>query len=151
MGADGEAWIFYGHDEIEGLWKTYFPLGPQVSVVPIARPGNNSLDFHLVLHLGGLIAKRPPGTRFVIVSADSDYDAAIDHARLDGVDIVRIAELGAPPEPSSARLTASGPAFDRHAPLGGGRPLHGRPQALHRHTPSAHRLAPRSGGLARRC
>lgn len=153
MGSDGEAWIFYGDDEIGALWDTYLALGPQVSIVPITRPGNNSLDFHLVLHLGYLIAKRPSGTRFVIVAADSDYDAAIDHARLDGVDVVRIADLKAPQARAAEdKAPAAGVVSGRRA-LHAGRGSHAGagPFDRSRLPHGTHRLAPRFGGLARRC
>jgi hypothetical protein len=39
----------------------------------------NSLDFHLVMYLGYLIARRESG-RFIVVADDRDYDAAIEHA-----------------------------------------------------------------------
>lgn len=61
--------------------------------MPISRPGKNALDFHLVLYLGYLVAKRKKGSRFVIVAADADYDPAVAHARAEGIDVVRLAEL----------------------------------------------------------
>jgi len=152
MGSDGEAWIFYGHEEIGALWETYLSLGPQVSIVPILRPGNNSLDFHLVLYLGYLVAKREPGTRFVIVAADSDYDAAVDHARLEGVDVIRIADLKAPPMQVSANKTSAAIVSSRLR-LHGGRRRHSRtgPTGPSDRTHEPHRVPPRFGGLARRC
>ena len=92
MGEAGEAWIFYGEQQIN-LLPNYFQLGERVSVVPISRPGKNSLDFHLVLYLGYLVAKRKKGARFVVVAADADYDAAIAHARGEGIDVARVSEL----------------------------------------------------------
>lgn len=92
MGQDGEAWIFYGEQQIS-LLPNYWQLGDQVSIVPISRPGKNSLDFHLVLYLGYLVAKRKKGSRFVIVAADADYDPAVAHARAEGIDVVRLPEL----------------------------------------------------------
>lgn len=92
IGQEGEAWIFYGEQQI-ALLPNYWQLGDQVSIVPISRPGKNSLDFHLVLYLGYLVAKRKKGSRFVIVAADADYDPAVAHARAEGIDVVRLAEL----------------------------------------------------------
>lgn len=124
MGADGEAWIFYGEHEIEFLWKTYLPLGEQVSIVPIAKTGNNALDFHLVMYLGFMIANRR-GSRFVVVSGDTGYDAPLEHARSMKVDVIRIADLGAPPssdvappapvKPRAAKKTAATVAVAKKA------------------------------------
>lgn len=92
IGNEGEAWIFYGEQEL-GLLAPYFEIGPQVSIVPISRPGNNSLDFHLIMYLGYLIAKRAGRCRFIVVANDRDYDPAVDHAQSEGIDVVRFAEL----------------------------------------------------------
>lgn len=92
MGSAGETWIFYGDHEIKLLPK-YWELGEQVSIVPISKPGKNSLDFHLVLYLGYLIARRERGARFVVVAGDADYDPAICHAQSRGVDVVRVPGL----------------------------------------------------------
>lgn len=95
IGQDGEAWVFYGEQQIN-LLPNYWQLGDQVSIVPISRPGKNSLDFHLVLYLGYLVARREKGSRFVIVAADADYDPAVAHARAEGIDVVRLPELPMP-------------------------------------------------------
>lgn len=94
MGDAGETWIFYGEQQINLLAK-YLVLGEQVSIVPISRPGRNSLDFHLVLYLGFLVAKQKKGARFVVVAEDKDYDRAIEHAQGEGIDVVRVPELWA--------------------------------------------------------
>ena len=103
MGTDGEAWIFFGEQEI-GLLASYMELGERVSLVDISKPGKNSLDFHLVLYLGYLVGRHERNARYVIVAEDGDYDPAIVHARSKGRKIERIANLGAAPsivEPSS--------------------------------------------------
>lgn len=97
MGANGEAWIFYGEHEI-GLLAQYMELGDRVSLVDISKPGKNSLDFHLVLYLGYLVGRHEPGARFVIVAADGDYDPAIVHARSKGRQVERVEVLGALPD-----------------------------------------------------
>lgn len=99
MGANGEAWIFYGEHEV-GLLALYMELGEQVSLVDISRPGKNSLDFHLVLYLGYLgylVGRHEPGARFVIVAADGDYDPAIVHARSKSRRVERVEDLGPAP------------------------------------------------------
>ena len=76
-----------------------------MSIVPSSRPGKNSLDFHLVRYLGYLVAKNKTKARFIIVAADADYDPAIDHARGEGIDVVRVPEL--PREVSIDRQAAA--------------------------------------------
>lgn len=93
MGSNGEAWIFYGEQEI-GLLAPYMELGDRVSLVDISKPGKNSPDFHLVLYLGYLIGRNEPGARFVIVAADGDYDPAIVHARSKSRQVERVEVLG---------------------------------------------------------
>jgi hypothetical protein len=102
IGDVGEAWIFFGEHEL-GLLPHYFEIGPQVSIVPIARPGNNSLDFHLVMYLGYLIARCKQPARFVVVASDRDYDAAIEHACSQGFQVERISPLPAAPTTTSER------------------------------------------------
>ncbi|MGF6350962.1 PIN domain-containing protein [Variovorax sp. W2I14] len=96
MGANGEAWIFYGEQEIRLLAK-YMELGDRVSLVDISKPGKNSLDFHLVLYLGYLVGRHEPRARFVIIAADGDYDPAIVHARSKGLQVERVEVLGSLP------------------------------------------------------
>jgi len=102
MGANGEAWVFYGEQEI-GLLAQYMELGGRVSLVDISKPGKNSLDFHLVLYLGYLVGRREPGARFVIVAADGDYDPAIVHARSKGQQVERVEVLGPAPAAGKSR------------------------------------------------
>jgi hypothetical protein len=103
IGETGEAWIFYGEQELE-LLPNYWQIGRQVSIVPISRPGNNSLDFHLVLYLGYLVAKDRKA-RFIVVAADRDYDPAIAHAFGEGIDVIRVTEL--PVEIPTSRQAAA--------------------------------------------
>ena len=119
IGRTGEAWIFYGEQQI-GLLPNYWQIGKQVSIVPTSRPGKNSLDFHLVLYLGYLVAKSKTKARFVIVAADADYDPAIDHARSEGIDVVRVPEL-----PTAASIELQAAASNRTEATGKAR----RPRA----------------------
>lgn len=107
MGVNGEAWIFFGEQEI-GLLAQYMELGDRVSLVDISKPGKNSLDFHLVLYLGYLVGRHEPGARFVIVAADGDYDPAIVHARSKGRQVERVEVLGPAPD-KAAVIVASAP------------------------------------------
>ncbi|RTD84987.1 NYN domain-containing protein [Variovorax atrisoli] len=110
MGANGEAWIFYGEHEI-GLLAPYMELGDRVSLVDISRPGKNSLDFHLVLYLGYLVGRHEPGARFVIVAADGDYDPAIVHARSKGQRVERVEDLGPAPAQVRSLSARQGPSL----------------------------------------
>ena len=96
MGLDGEAWIFFGEQEI-GLLARYMELGERVFLLDISKPGKNSLDFHLMLYLGYLVGRHERNARFVIVAEDGDYDPAIVHARLKGQRVERIGNLGTQP------------------------------------------------------
>lgn len=119
IGSNGEAWIFYGEQEISLLAK-YMELGDRVSLVDISKPGKNSLDFHLVLYLGYLVGRHESGARFVIVAADGDYDPAIVHARSKGRQVERVEALKLVPDgrksapiqqdPLSQPLRASSPS-----------------------------------------
>lgn len=106
MGANGEAWIFFGEQEI-GLLAQYMELGDRVSLVDISKPGKNSLDFHLVLYLGYLVGRHEPGARFVIVAADGDYDPAIVHARSKGRQVERMEVLGPAPVKAAVIMAAA--------------------------------------------
>ena len=93
LGDEGSAWVFHGRHQLKMLPK-YTALGSRVTVVPISRPGKNSLDFHLVFYLGYLTARNPDG-RFAVLSKDTGYDPAIMHARTLAFDLVRIEGLSA--------------------------------------------------------
>ncbi|MGF6349534.1 PIN domain-containing protein [Variovorax sp. W2I14] len=77
LGEAGEAWAFYGPHQLKR--KAAFEAdSPRSTLVPIARPGANSLDFHLVFYLGYLAAKHPE-CRFVVLAKDTDYGPPIAH------------------------------------------------------------------------
>lgn len=80
MGAEGKAWIFYGPHQHK-LLASFRALGERVTLIPISRPGANSLDFHLVFYLGYLAAGNPE-SEFTVLSKDRGYDPAISHARV---------------------------------------------------------------------
>lgn len=67
---------------------------PRSTLVPIARPGANSLDFHLIFYLGYLAAKHPE-CRFVVLAKDTDYDPPIAHARTLAFSVERLPSLSA--------------------------------------------------------
>jgi hypothetical protein len=91
MGSDHKAWIFYGPHQ-KKLLPSFEALGPRVTLVPIFRPGENSLDFHLVLYLGYLAAGNP-ASEFTVLAKDKGYDPAIAHARLLKLTVKRISAL----------------------------------------------------------
>ncbi|MEP7057475.1 MAG: PIN domain-containing protein [Caldimonas sp.] len=88
----GSAWVFHGPHQTKMLPR-YAALGERVTLVPISRPGKNSLDFHLVFYLGYLSA-RNPNAKFAVLSKDSGYDPAIAHALTLAFDLLRIEHLG---------------------------------------------------------
>ncbi|MGH6623247.1 MAG: PIN domain-containing protein, partial [Burkholderiaceae bacterium] len=62
------------------------PLGDSVSFIACAKPGRNALDMHIAFYVGRLIGERQSagtqrGTRFVVVSKDTDYDPLLIHIR----------------------------------------------------------------------
>ncbi|MBA3599480.1 MAG: hypothetical protein H0W40_19235 [Methylibium sp.] len=92
MAQSGSAWVFHGPHQRKALPR-YAALGERITLVPISRPGKNSLDFHLVFYLGYLTA-RNPNAKFAVLSKDTDYDPAIEHARMLAFDLLRIEHLG---------------------------------------------------------
>lgn len=111
LGEAGEAWVFYGPHQLKR--KAAFEVdSPRSTLVPIARPGANSLDFHLVFYLGYLAAKHPE-CRFVVLAKDTDYDPPIAHAntlafsveRLQSLSIAVPASVKSLPAPSKPSAT----------------------------------------------
>lgn len=91
LGEVGEAWVFYGPHQLKR--KAAFEVNsPRSTLVPIARPGANSLDFHLVFYLGYLAAKHPE-CRFVVLAKDTDYDPPIAHANTLAFSVERLPSL----------------------------------------------------------
>lgn len=91
LGEAGEAWVFYGPHQLKR--KAAFEVdSPRSTLVPIARPGANSLDFHLVFYLGYLAAKHPE-CRFVVLAKDTDYDPPIAHANTLAFSVERLPSL----------------------------------------------------------
>lgn len=87
----GSVWIFHDAKQ-KKLLPPLKALGDEVTLVPTVRPGKNSLDFHLIFYLGYL-ASRNNHCRFVVLSKDKGYDPAIEHARILGLDVVRVKKL----------------------------------------------------------
>ncbi len=91
MSVEGKAWIFYGPHQHK-LLAAFQALGDRVTLIPISRPGANSLDFHLVFYLGYLAAGNPK-SEFTVLAKDTGYDPAIAHARLLTFAVKRMAAL----------------------------------------------------------
>lgn len=101
LGEAGEAWVFYGPHQLKR--KAAFEVeSPRSTLVPIARPGANSLDFHLIFYLGYLAAKHPE-CRFVVLAKDTDYDPPIAHAKTLAFSVERLPSLSASATTSTAR------------------------------------------------
>ncbi len=108
IGVDGAAWIFYSPQQ-QKLLAAFAALGDRVTLVPISRPGPNSLDFHLVFYLGYL-ASRNATSKYVLLSKDHGYDPVIKHARLLGFSLRRVAALESASIVSDSNMTQSAPA-----------------------------------------
>ncbi|MBU1360145.1 MAG: hypothetical protein KKC79_00700 [Gammaproteobacteria bacterium] len=119
LGENGEAWIFFGEQEIGQLGQ-YMELGSQVSLVDVSKPGKNSLDFHLVLYLGYLVGRREPRARFVILSEDRGYDVAVVHARSKGFCVDRVDTLDLGPVRNDVNATQIEAAMHLQATTGNG-------------------------------
>lgn len=141
MGATGKAWIFYGANQLK-LLPAFRALGDRVTLVPISRPGANSLDFHLVFYLGHLAAKSPTSA-FTVLSKDKGYDPAIKHAQMLDFAVRRVAAL--PPVAKTKPLTtgkkpASAPAAKKATPA---RPAAPKLRALAAPKKVARKVAPK--------
>lgn len=91
LGESGHAWIFHGANQ-KKLLPALQELGDGITLVPISKPGANSLDFHLVFYLGYLTA-RQANSHFIVVSKDKGYDPAIAHAKALDFDVKRVTGL----------------------------------------------------------
>lgn len=84
-----DVWLFHSGKQGKHL-AAFESLGPRQVTVPIARPGKNSLDFHLSFYLGYIAAKNP-GARLVVVAIDGGYAPMIEHAvKTLGFDVDRV-------------------------------------------------------------
>ncbi|MDT3677239.1 MAG: PIN domain-containing protein [Burkholderiaceae bacterium] len=108
MGVAGTAWIFHSPQQ-QKLLSAFEALGDRVTLVPISRPGPNSLDFHLVFYLGYL-ASRNAASKYVLLSKDRGYDPVIKHAKLLGFSLRRVSALESAPIVSDSNTTDSAPA-----------------------------------------
>lgn len=82
-------WIFRGPGQKKysaDVAEAWQPLGENVNFIPCAKPGRNALDMHIAFYVGRLIGEHQSagtqkGTRFVVVSKDTDYDPLLIHIR----------------------------------------------------------------------
>jgi hypothetical protein len=96
-----DVWLFHSGMQSKHL-AAFESLGPRQMAVPIARPGKNSLDFHLSFYLGYIAAKNP-GARLVVVAIDGGYAPMIEHAvKTLGFDVDRVSV-----KPPVAKKTAA--------------------------------------------
>jgi len=120
-------WIFRGPGqkkysaEVAEAWQ---PLGDNVNFIPCAKPGRNALDMHIAFYVGRLIGEHQSagtqrGTRFVVVSRDTDYDPLLIHIReVLGCSATRVTTIkaalgsdgGTRAEPRAARTRQESPA-----------------------------------------
>lgn len=82
-------WIFRGPGQKKysaDVAEAWQPLGDSVNFIACAKPGRNALDMHIAFYVGRLIGEHQSagtqrGTRFVVVSKDTDYDPLLIHIR----------------------------------------------------------------------
>lgn len=75
-------WIFHGPNQ-KRVDEDQKSFGTALTLVPISRPGKNSLDFHLSYYVG-YISSRNPNARFVVISNDKGYEPMLEHAKVLG-------------------------------------------------------------------
>ncbi len=103
-----DAWIFHGPHQ-QKLSQTFKALiGDRATLVPITRPGNNALDFHLSFYLGYVAAKHP-NAQLVVVANDKGYEPMIEHAVALGFEVRRESYDAAKTTPKKA-VVAKTPA-----------------------------------------
>jgi hypothetical protein len=103
-----DVWLFHSGKQSKHL-AAFESLGPRQMAVPIARPGKNSLDFHLSFYLGYIAAKNP-GARLVVVAIDGGYAPMIEHAvKTLGFDVDRVS-VKPPGAPTKAAKKVAKPA-----------------------------------------
>lgn len=74
-----DVWLFHGPQQRVDRSRHTGEYGDkQVTLVPSARAGKNSLDFHLTYYIGYISARQPDAT-FVVVSNDTGYDPLLEH------------------------------------------------------------------------
>ncbi len=73
-----DVWIFHGKEQkkVDANQKAF---SDHLTLVPVSRPGRNSLDFHLSFYMG-YITSRNPEARFVVIANDQGYGPMVEHA-----------------------------------------------------------------------
>ncbi|MDH5539974.1 MAG: PIN domain-containing protein [Rhizobacter sp.] len=101
-----EAWRFHSKQQTRRL-QSFEAMGDRRTLVPITRPGKNSLDFHLSFYLG-YIAARNPKAKLVVVAIDNGYGPMILHAKEFGFDVRKVAykPKAVPAKAAAAKKTA---------------------------------------------
>ncbi|MEQ1536243.1 MAG: PIN domain-containing protein [Burkholderiaceae bacterium] len=83
-----DVWLFYGSHQLKQAQQLAL-MHDRVTLVPISKSGNNSLDFHLTFYLGYVAAKHPDA-RLIVMSNDKGYDPMIVHAKILDFTVQRI-------------------------------------------------------------
>jgi NTP pyrophosphatase (non-canonical NTP hydrolase) len=73
-----DVWIFHGKHQkkVDANQKAF---SDHLTLVPVSRPGRNSLDFHLSFYMG-YITSRNPDARIVVIANDQGYGPMLEHA-----------------------------------------------------------------------
>jgi hypothetical protein len=92
-------WILHGPHQknfTSDRVKAWQPLGEQLQFVQSAKAGRNALDMHIAFLLGEIVERdRASGqsARYVIVSADKDFDSLLEYAKSQQVALERVDSL----------------------------------------------------------
>jgi hypothetical protein len=130
-GLRGSEWrliIFIGPNQNKlplDLVEALQPMGERVRFIRIGTPGKNSLDFHLALLLGQLVAEDPLGS-FYVVSKDQGFDPiikylvdrAITASRFGSVEAIRKATQAAPDDAAPPAVKAGAQSGKQPPPTG---------------------------------
>lgn len=94
-GGDAHLILFLGPHQTKlplELVEALQPMGDKVRFVRLATPGKNSLDFHIALLLGQLVAENPLGS-FFLISKDQGFDSILKYLTDRSIKAERFASI----------------------------------------------------------
>ncbi len=111
-----DVWLFHGPQQ-KNVAAQQALFDQRLTLVPIARAGKNTLDFHLSFYMG-YIASRTPQAYFVVISNDQGYLPMLEHARMLGFSVQQVGfkKLPAPTMRLPAPPAVKKPAAAKKAP-----------------------------------
>ena len=110
-------WVFTGAQQkvAISLIEAVQALGERGRFVRINGNGRNALDFHIAYYLGNFVA-RDPSSSFVIISADTGYDALIGHLKAQGIKAQRLPHTRHNAKPTAITARKTTPATSSTKP-----------------------------------